>query len=264
MSIIYLKISNYLVVLMNTFLFLIFLSNVQSIWVPAQNVKWDIQLDGTFTLPMSNPSLQVVDLDLFDNSAAIIRAIKSKGIKVICYFSAGSSEDWRSDFKQFPPKVLGNALDGWPGERYLDIRSVDVVKVMKTRINLSAQKGCDAIDPDNVDLADNNPGFKLTVVHAVKYMTELSNYAHSLNLSIGLKNYVSNIKLFISIVDFAINESCNDYNECNLYNPFTASGKSVLGISYKKKQPAICVDASKNKINLIFKNVALNGRVIYC
>lgn len=37
----------------------------------------------------------------------------------------------------------------WKGERWLDIRSVDAFEVMKGRIRLASDKGCDGIDPDN-------------------------------------------------------------------------------------------------------------------
>lgn len=44
------------------------------------------------------------------------------GRKVICYFSAGSYENWRPDRHDFPSDVLGNNLEHWEGEKWLDIR----------------------------------------------------------------------------------------------------------------------------------------------
>lgn len=46
----------------------------------------------------------------------------SKGKKVVCYFSAGTYEDWRPDKGQFPPDALGNEDPIWRGERWVDIR----------------------------------------------------------------------------------------------------------------------------------------------
>ena len=48
------------------------------------------------------------------------------GLKPVCYFSAGSAEDWRPDFRQFPAAAIGRAMDGWPGESWVDIRRADV------------------------------------------------------------------------------------------------------------------------------------------
>src|SRR6476659_5504280 len=64
----------------------------------------------------------VVDLDLFDTDQETIDELKGQGKKLICYMSAGSWENWRSDKKDFPEKVKGKPLEDWAGERYLDIR----------------------------------------------------------------------------------------------------------------------------------------------
>ncbi|MFP3534108.1 endo alpha-1,4 polygalactosaminidase, partial [Burkholderia sp. SIMBA_042] len=88
--------------------------------------------------------------------------LKSQGKRVVCYFSAGSSENWRSDYSQFTAADQGNPLDGWAGERWLDTRSANVRRIMTARMDLAKSKGCDGIDPDNVDGYTNNPGLPLT------------------------------------------------------------------------------------------------------
>jgi hypothetical protein len=40
--------------------------------------------------------------------------------------NAGAWERFRRD-KDFPDSVLGRALDGWPGERWVDIRRMGVL-----------------------------------------------------------------------------------------------------------------------------------------
>jgi hypothetical protein len=37
----------------------------------------------------------------------------------------------------------------WPGERWLNIRSPAIFEIMKKRIALAKQKGCDGLDADN-------------------------------------------------------------------------------------------------------------------
>jgi hypothetical protein len=39
----------------------------------------------------------------------------------------GSWENWRPDKDDFPPEILGNHFDGWAGERWLDVRRIDVL-----------------------------------------------------------------------------------------------------------------------------------------
>ena len=65
--------------------------------------------------------------------------------------SAGSWEDWRADADTFPVAALGRPLDGWPGERWLDVRSPTVLDLMRERLAVLAAKGCRAVEFDNVD-----------------------------------------------------------------------------------------------------------------
>lgn len=123
-----------------------------SVWAPQVGDQWQIVLKKP--LDMSKPlvpDVPVWDIDLFDNEASAIRTIQASGKHVICYFSAGTSEDWRDDFKDFPKEDLGTPLQDWKGERYVNIRSEAVRGIMSKRIQLAAEKGCDAIDPDNLD-----------------------------------------------------------------------------------------------------------------
>jgi hypothetical protein len=93
----------------------------------------------------------VIDIDLFDNDAATIQAL-AKNKKVICYFSAGSREDWRPDAINFTSADYGKKMgDPWKGENWANVTSDNVRKIMKARIELAKSKGCHAVDPDNVD-----------------------------------------------------------------------------------------------------------------
>ena len=101
--------------------------------------------------PTVTPDVEVYDIDLFTNPNATFEALRKLGKRTICYFSAGSYEPNRPDSSQFAPADLGLELDGWPGERWLNISSASVRSIMASRIKIASQKGCDAIDPDNVD-----------------------------------------------------------------------------------------------------------------
>jgi hypothetical protein len=92
---------------------------------------------------------EVFDLDLFDTPGETIQRLHDEGKAVICYFSAGGSESWRADDRQIKAKDRGERMKKWPQERWLNIRSPDVFKVMQARIELAARKGCDGMDADN-------------------------------------------------------------------------------------------------------------------
>ena len=63
---------------------------------------------------------------------------------------AGTVEDWRSDAKDFPAGDVGKVLPEWPNERWIRSGSTKVRDIMAKRIKLAGDKGCDAIDPDNI------------------------------------------------------------------------------------------------------------------
>jgi hypothetical protein len=218
-----------------------------------------------------NPK-KIYDIDLFDNDTNLIGRLKAKGISVICYFSAGTSEDWRSDFSQFKAADKGNPLDDWAGELQLDTRSANVRRVMTERLNLAKSKGCDGVEPDNIDSYTNNPGFPLTANTATDYVGFLINEAHSRNLSIGMKNMgdlvsknLPNGKKLYEGFDWALVEQCYQYNECDAFTPFTSSGKAVFIVEYQGKTDTWassnqCKDAAKNNFDTYRMNLALDGK----
>jgi hypothetical protein len=96
--------------------------NDPEIWMPTPGTTWQWQLTGTID---ESYDVEMYDVDLFDVSASTVDSLQSQGKKVVCYFSAGSWEDWRPDAGDFPNSVKGNS-NGWPGEKWLDIRDIAV------------------------------------------------------------------------------------------------------------------------------------------
>jgi hypothetical protein len=199
---------------------------------PSVSVTWQWQLSETIN---SSYSVEIFDIDLFDSSANLIQQLQATGHKVICYFSAGSYENWRFDGPQFNLDVLGNTMDGWPDERWLDIRSKNVRAIMKKRLDLAKQKGCDGVEPDNVDAYTNNSGFKLTAADQLAYNRFIAQEAHSRGLAVGLKNDLEQINQLVEFFDFAINEQCFQYAECDVLARFINAGKPVLHAEYRTK-----------------------------
>lgn len=112
---------------------------------------WDIVLDSSsVTLSaLKSASGTVIDIDMFDNVSKIKELAKTK--QVICYFSAGTREDWRDDADDFKAANYGKAMEDWKGENWVDVKSTNVRAIMKKRIEFAAKNGCTAVDPDNVD-----------------------------------------------------------------------------------------------------------------
>jgi glycosyl hydrolase family 114 len=139
------------------------------LWQPKVAEPFQIILSGhpDVSVKVAPDFVNIFDLDLFNTPASTIKYLRDQGKKVICYFSAGSSEDWRPDYKKFSKSEMGNKVakddagkSYWEGERWLNIKNPNpnspnlpnVWKIMQTRIKLAADKGCNAIDPDNTGM----------------------------------------------------------------------------------------------------------------
>lgn len=215
-----------------------------------------LQLNGQLK---TNAKSQVYDIDLYDNSAATIQSLKSAGHLVICYFSAGTYEDWREDAVLFPKKAIGKALPDWPGEKWLDIRDSTVRSIMATRLDLAKTKGCDGVDPDNVDGFTHDTNFPLTKAHELNFTLWLADQAHSRGLKIGLKNALDLIPQLAAKYDFSVNEQCHEYNECSELNPFIALGKAAFVVEYTPYNAAKCAAAKAAGLTLGYYNLNLDG-----
>ena len=192
-------------------------------------ISWNWQLQGTVP---TDTKVQVFDIDGFDNSAATVAALHAHGTKVICYIDFGSSENFRPDDASFPKSVQGST-NGWPGEKWLDIRQLSVLEpIMTARMKMCVQKGFDALEPDNIDGYSNSTGFPLTAQDQLTYNTWIAKTAHSMGLSVGLKNDTDQTSQLEPDFDWALNEQCNEYRECDTENVFVRSNKAVFNAEY--------------------------------
>ncbi|MBI1735843.1 MAG: endo alpha-1,4 polygalactosaminidase [Candidatus Rokubacteria bacterium] len=230
---------------------------VPDVWRPAPNTSWQWQLTG---LPLDQTvDAQVYDVDLFETSASVVASLHAAGRKVICYMSAGSWEDWRPDAGQFPAAVLG-ATNGWPGERWLDIRRLDVLgPIMEARLDRCKSKGFDAVEPDNVDGYANRSGFPLTYADQLRYNIFLARAAHARGLSIGLKNDLDQVRDLEPYFDWALNEECFSYDECEMLQPFVDAGKAVFHVEYELPTSAFCARANAMNFNSLKKRWDLDA-----
>ncbi len=224
---------------------------------PPAFVTWQWQLSGGLN---TSYDVEIYDIDLFDTSISQIAAIQAIGKRVICYFSAGSYESWRSDAANFDSSDYANTLDGWEDERWLDIRSNNVQSIMKARLDLAVEKGCDGVEPDNMDAYTNNSGFSLTSSNQLAYNRFIANQAHYRDLSVALKNDLDQVESLVDYYDFAVNEQCFEYDECDTLAPFTQASKPVLNAEYHdnyvndvNQRNSLCTQS----INLSFSTLIL-------
>ncbi|MDP2683748.1 MAG: endo alpha-1,4 polygalactosaminidase [bacterium] len=231
-------------------------------WVPSPEASWQWQLSGTIN---TEYDVDIYDVDLVNTPQKTIDELQTKGVKVICYFSAGSWENFRSDANEFPDEVLGNKLEGWADEKWLDVSNYQQFSsIMEARLDLAVEKKCDGVESDNVDGYQNNNGFSLTASDQLVYNRWLATEAHDRGLSIGLKNDLDQIEDLVGVFDFAVNEQCFEYDECEELLPFTNQGKAVLGVEYELETDEFCEEANSMNFSWLKMDYDLDGDRIAC
>ncbi|MEV4948400.1 endo alpha-1,4 polygalactosaminidase [Streptomyces sp. NPDC053755] len=223
-------------------------------WQPKPGLAWQWQLSGRLDPAVDVP---VYDIDGFDHPAATVRDLRTRGRKVICYLSTGAWEDFRPDAAEFPASLLGEG-NGWKGERWLDIRRTDLLApLMAERLDMCRAKGFDAVEPDNMDGYENRTGFPLTAADQLRYNRLIAKLAHDRGLAVGLKNDLDQIPELLADFDFAVNEQCAQYDECDRLTPFVKAGKAVFHVEYEVEVDAFCPKARQLGLSSMRKRYEL-------
>jgi hypothetical protein len=176
----------------------------------------------------------------------------------MCYFNAGLAQTSDCDFESRWENsgFLGNVYDPeipeFNDEFWINIREQGARDLVKERITLARDIGCDAVDPDNIDGwwndvdGNNATGWNLSEADYVNFATELADHAHSLTtekgytMLIGQKNAPDIVEQLIDVFDFAVLEDCKTLNDdedgdwtfCQQFQAYIAEGKPVFSIEY--------------------------------
>lgn len=231
---------------------------------PTPLTSWQWQLSGTLDTSID---VEVYDVDMVETSDADLAALHTAGRKVICYFSAGSYEPYRPDAADFAAADKGNELDGWPGELWLDTRSNGVREIMKARLDYAKGRGCDAVEPDNVDGYVNDSGFPLTADTQLDFNRFIADEAHARGLSVGLKNDVDQLGDLVDSFDWALNEECFTYDECDGYQTtFVAAQKAVFQTEYvdAAQLDTVCAVTTPLGLSTLIKHLELDAYRVPC
>jgi len=182
--------------------------------LPPLHAGFDYQIGGAY------PPAAGVRIVSRDRAAS-----PAPGLYNICYVNAFQAQP--DERKQWPADLLLRDAHGkvvvdedW-GEALLDIRTPAKRKRVAARVNRwidgCADKGFDAIEPDNYDSYTRSRHL-LTADDATAFITLLSAHAHARHLAIGQKNTVQLAGLRARTgLDFAVAEECGEYDECGTY-----------------------------------------------
>lgn len=225
-------------------------------WVPPQHITWYWQLQGR----IRHERVAAYDVDGFETPASKVASLHAEGRHVICYLDVGTWERWRPDASRFPKSVLGRG-NGWPGERWLDIRRLKILKpIMRRRLHMCASKGFDAVEPDNIEGYANRTGFPITAGQQLRYDRWIAETAHSLRLAVFQKNDAAQATQLHTLFDGALTEECHRFGECGEYRPYLREGKPVLDAEYSLPRSRFCAADRKAGMMGVRFSLALDGR----
>ncbi len=207
---------------------------------PGTSWQWQIDgntIDETILDNVNNPK-KMYDIDMEATPATTIARLKAKGIYAVCYMETGGWESYRSDAAAFPDSVKGNTIGGYPDERWIDIRQIETLKpIMAARMDAAQAKGCEGIEPDLDDSYTERTGFPLTMQNQIDYNKAMIGLAHDRGMSMGHKNgpEVAFATEMSKWADWALNEQCNQYQECDGLKSFVAVNKAVFQVEYSNQ-----------------------------
>ncbi|WP_329386437.1 endo alpha-1,4 polygalactosaminidase [Streptomyces sp. NBC_01351] len=225
-------------------------------WQPRPGTGWQWQLTGKLDTSVKAP---VYDVDGFTTTKEQVAALKKAGRKTICYLSTGAWEDFRPDADRFPESMRGRS-NGWEGERWLDIRRLaELEPLIAARFDMCREKGFDAVEPDNMDAYRNTSGFPLTADDQLRYNRLIAKLAHDRGLAVGLKNDLDQIPELVGDFDFAVNEQCAEFSECERLTPFVEAGKAVFHVEYELPTNRFCKASRELKLSSLQKRYDLDA-----
>ena len=118
-----------------------------------------------------------------------MRKLHREGRRVICYLDVGSWESYRPDADSFPRSVIGRVYEGFPDERWLDIRRFHrFAKPLERRFDICARKGFDAVEPDNIAGWENKTGFPISAAAQLRFNRWVARQVHARRMAVALKN----------------------------------------------------------------------------
>lgn len=158
--------------------------------------------------------------------------------------------------------MLGKT-NGWPGEQWLDVNDdkgqrTFLLQELGKRLDKCVAAGFDAVEFDNVDGTSNSTGFTITAASQEYFDASIANLAHLKGLSVGLKNDVDQATDLEPYFDFAVNEQCWEYQECDSLAAFQSANKAVFNVEYNLQTSQFCPQANTKGIVSILKTLDLD------
>lgn len=208
---------------------------------------------------------------------AAVDAIHASGRHVVGYVTSGDIERWRPDYEQFVDfdRRCDGCLMGepfsrrFPDEYWANLNDDEgqrefMLQMLQARTDRVAAAGFDGIEYDIMDAFAQGrrvTGWRISAETQLAYNIALAEMAHADGLSVALKNDGLQIPELLPYFDFAVNEQCFQYDECDGggypapgWRAFVRAGKAVFEAEYRLDPKDFCRTANRWDFNSILKS----------
>jgi len=242
-------------------------------WTPALQTRWQYQLEGKQRRFVDTGGINV-DICMAPSTGGACVSPEA-----LCYLSAGDIESFRPDYQAFVDfdAQCGHCLIGKPFSRtfsdefWANInddqgQSDFMLQMMEQRVQKCAAAGFDGIEFDVVDAYAQGQavtGWNISYATQLDYDQRLANLAHTYGMTVALKNDLGQLTDLMPYFDYAINEQCFQFEECDNnpppgYPAWVAAGKAVFQVEYRRSPRRFCPLANAANYNSIKKGASFN------
>jgi hypothetical protein len=202
---------------------------------------------------------------VFVPNTAAVNAIHARGRHAICYLSAGTIETFRPDYQQFVDFdaacggcLIGNPFSArFPDEFWANLddargQRTFMLQRVEARVLQCKAAGFDGVELDVVDAYAQGTavtGWNIGAATQLAYNQALANMVHAHGLTVALKNDLGQLAELMPYFDYAINEQCFQFHECDDnpapgYPAWIAAGKAVFNVEYRLGPRRFCAEAN--------------------
>ena len=200
-------------------------------WTPAPTTTWQWQLSGTFDRLRPRAALRRRPVrDAREHVADAARARRAGDLLL----QRGLDDLRRAAGRRAARGLAGRALAGHPAPRRAraDHRApARPLRPQGLRRRRARQRR---------RLRQPLAASRCAPPDQLRFNRFLAREAHARGLSIGLKNDLDQVRELEPHFDWALNEQCFEYRECDRLRPFTAAGKAVFVAEYALAPEAFC------------------------
>jgi hypothetical protein len=225
--------------------------------------------DGEYTYTGANagpPDVYIIDGN--NNPGDTVDALHARGAHVICEvpFVQWSPSMYSASDPKWAP-LEGASAPG--GGRWLDVSPKNpdfhnLIELMTLQFENCAQAHFDGVVSDTVDVLGHGTGADgqaLTQSDVQTYLTALVSIAHSVGMSIGQADGMSQAPTLAPHFDFAVVHNCFSSGDCGLTAPYATAHKAIFEIETAAAPAHFCPPAAAGGRSAGRYNPALNGRL---